>query len=229
MTAWYLYPLLLDPAGVERSLDRIRAAGLVEPVPNAWQIALGVLRMQHRLLFRSDTIGTCRTNPVRPTLRARLLHARVVRFPFLLAERAIAPLDLSGLLSSPERVIAHLLGAHHDENQFAYDLQMLAVRPGMHERLHEAERAIVEHDTSRARWLRDLCVFEGYHESLLAAVERALRGDFALPPHEAEDPDVSFVAYLRWCAAQPATPAETLEELRRGAFSIARGRVEATC
>ncbi len=229
MTAWYLYPLLLDPAGVERSLDRIRAAGLVERAPNAWQIALGVLRMQHRLLFRSDTIGTCRTHPVRSTLRARVLQLRVARFPFLLAERAIAPLDLSGLLSSPERVIAHLLGAHHDGNQFAYDLQMLAVHPGMLERLRDQVRAIVERDGPRARWLRDLCVFEGYHESLLEAVERALRGDFGLPPHEAADPDVSFVAYLRWCAAQPATPAETLRELRRGAYSIARGRAEATC
>lgn len=227
MTAWYLTPLLIDPRRVERSLERIREAGLVERAPNAWQIALGVLRMQHRLLFRSDTIGTCSKDAVRPTLRARLLHNRVARFPFLLAERAIAPLDLSGLLSSPERVIAHLLGAHHDGNQFAYDLQMLAVHPGMLERLHHEVRAIVERDTPRARWLRDLCVFEGYHESLLASVERALRGDFGLPPHEANDPDISFLAYLRWCAAQPSTPAETFAELLRGAYTIAHGRAQA--
>lgn len=212
---WYLHLLLLDPARVQASLDRIAEAGLTERVPNLWQIGLGVLRMQHRLLFRSDTVGTCREHPVRRTMRARLLASRPLRFPFLLRERAIAPLDLSGLLSSPERVLRHLLGAHHDGNQFSYDLQMLAAHPGFLERVRDAARAVVDGSDPRAEWLRDLCVYEGYHESLLAAVERAIDGDYGLPPHEEDDPDISFLAYLRWCAAQPATPGETLDQLAR--------------
>ena len=215
---WWSHALLLRPARIEESLARIRDAGLVETTPNLWQIALGVLRMWHRVLFRSETIGTC-DDPVRTTWRARLLHARPLRFPFLVAERAVAPLDFSGLISTPERVLCHLLGAHHDGNQFAYDLQMLVAYPGWLERVRDAARAVVEEDTPRHRWLRDLVVFDGYHEKLHAAAERALHGDFALPPDDADDPDVSFLAYLRWCARQPTTPSATFERLWRGAAS----------
>lgn len=229
---WFLFPLLLRPQRVQESLDRIAAAGVVARVPNLWQIALGVVRMQHRLLFRPSTVGAGRGLAVRPTLRARLLRNRAVRIPFLLGERAIAPADLSGLLSSPERVLRHLLAAHHDNGEFAYDLQMLAVHTGWLERVRDAAREVVENDTPRSRWLRDLCVFEGYHESLLEAVEGAIAGDLNLSPAAADDPDVSFLAYLRWCSEQPATPGETLALLRAGTWSVERGRlgqVEGPC
>jgi len=214
------WPILLFARRIERNLRRIRAAGLVDPVPNTWQIALGVLRMWHRMIFRSETIGTSKGNAVRRTLRARLLQYRPLRAPFLIAERAIAPLDFSGLASSPERVIRHLLGAHHDGNQFAYDLQMLSVHPGRLEELLERVRAVVERDDARSRWLRDLTVYEGYHDNLLAAVERSVERGVELPPGEADDPDISFLAYLRWCALQPATPEATLAALRAGTWSL---------
>lgn len=224
MMAWYLYPLLLRPARIQAHLDQIREAGLVDRTPNLWQLSLGVVRMQHRMLFRSDSVGTC-SQPVRATWRARLLENRAVRLPFLLRERAIAPLNLSGLLSSPERVVRHLVGAHHDGNQFAYDLQMLAAHAGWLERVRDAAREVVETHTPRSRWLRDLCVFEGYHAALLAAAERAMAGDFSLPERDRDDPDVSFFAYLRWCAVQPETPAETWALVRTGRFSIEDGVV----
>ena len=220
---WYVHLILVSPSRVEASLDRIRASGLVGHVPNAWQIALGVLRMHHRLLFRSETVGTSTHRAVRRNWRARLLSNRAARFPFLVAERAIAPLDLSGLLSDEARMTSHLLCAHHDNNQFSYDLQILAVTPGALDRLLAEVRRVVAHDTQRSRWLRDICVFEGYHEDLLAAVERARAGDFGVAPHEEDDPDVTFFAYLRWCAAQPATPAETLAELRAGTYGVQEG------
>jgi hypothetical protein len=226
---WYLHVLLLRPSRIERRLAEIEAAGLVPRAPNLWQLSLGVLRMQHRLIFRSETVGTCVDQPVRPTWRARLLHHRAVRVPFLLKERAIAPLDMSGLLSSEARVRAHLLGAHHDGAQFVYDLQMLAAWPGALARVREAAREVAWGDSARARWLRDLCVFDGYHESLLAAVDRALAGDLAAPGSQEDDPDISFFGYLRWCARQPATPRETLDLARRGLFSLERGRIEASC
>jgi hypothetical protein len=215
---WYLFPLLSRPERVQESLDRIAAAGVVDRVPNLWQIALGVLRMQHRLLFRPSTVGAGRGLTVRPTLRARLLRNRAIRIPFLLAERAI----------SPRRVTRHLLAAHHDNGEFAYDLQMLAVHPGWLERVRDAAREVIENDTPRSRWLRDLCVFEGYHESLLEAVQRAIAGDLNLSPAAANDPDVSFLAYLRWCAEQPSTAGETLALRRAGAWSVERGRLAQT-
>lgn len=195
--------LLPGHAQIERSLERVRASGIVADTPTTTQIADGVLRMVHRLVFRSETVGTCRTHRVRDTWRARLLQYRPLRFPFLLAERAIAPLDLSGLASPPDRIIRHVASAHHDGIQVAYDLELLGLWPGKLEELRAALADVVENDTPRSRWLRDLVVFEGYHESMLALVDAALRGEKILDAEQARDPDLSLVAYLDWCAARP--------------------------
>ena len=207
---------------MERRLDEVAASGTVERVPNAWQVTLGVLRMWHRLIFRSEEIGTSARLP-RRTWRARLLHYRPLRFPFLLWERAVAPHDFSGLLSDRARVLSHLCGAHHEGAQFVYDLEMLRCDPGALDELLGRARAIVGEDSTRTRWLRDLTVFEGYHETLLAAAEHAVRGEFDYPPDRADDPDTRFVAYLTWCARQPATWAETLAAWRAGRYSIGGG------
>lgn len=215
--------LFPDPAFIEAQLERVRRARLVDDVPNLWQLTLGVLRMMHRARFRSNTIGTSRDEPVRATFLARVLQVRALRMPALFAVRALHPWDLSGLLSTPRDMAAHLLGAHHDRNQFAYDLQILsATSPESLAPLAAAARHLAEASDMRARFFRDLTVFERYHARLADAVERAIRGDFQLTPEEADDPDVSFVAYLAWCARQPSTPAATLAAIRTGAFRIDR-------
>ncbi|MCB9595642.1 MAG: hypothetical protein H6719_23170 [Sandaracinaceae bacterium] len=218
--------LLVFPTAIESNLAAVERSGLVPRTPNSWQITLGVLRMWHRVFYRSETIGTCSADAVRPTWRARLLERRPLRFPFLVRERAIAPLDFSGLASSPERVIRHLLGAHHDGNQFAYDLALLSIHPGKLDELEQRARAVVDGSNPRASWLRDLVVYEGYHERLLATAERALAGDLSLPAHEENDPDISFTGYLRWCAAQPSTPEETWEAFTAGRYTIADGLID---
>ncbi len=220
---WHAYPLLLWPRRIQRNLAAVEAAGVVPDTPNLWQLSLGVVRMWHRILFRPETIGTCARFPVRKTLRARLLHFRPLRFPFLVAERAIAPTDLTGLASSPERIIAHLLGAHHDGNQFVFDLQLLSAHPGKLEELHRRVRDILAHDTPRTRWLRDLTVYERYHENLEAAVAHALRAGVRVDADETDDPDITFNAYMAWCARQPATPSETLAALRAGRYDPQHG------
>lgn len=204
---------------IEAGLERLRSAG-VTPVPNLWQVTLGVYRMWWRVFTRSDGIGTS-TDAPRPTLRARLLLPRPVRLPFLLYERAVHPTDFSGLASTPERVQRHLLGAHHDQNQFSYDLEILGCYPGALEELHGRVLDVVHGGHGRAEWLRDLVVHEGYHERLLEAVEGALRGDSSLSAAERDDPDISFDAYLRWCAAQPTTPRQTWPAILRGEISFA--------
>lgn len=216
---WFARVLLVSPSRVEAGLARLRESGIVEEVPTPWQITLGVLRMWHRVIVRSETIGTCASNPPRRTWRARLLAYRPLRFPFLLAERAVAPWDFSGLLSSRERILSHLLGAHHDGDQFVYDLEMLLAHPGALEELVRRAREIVDGTSPRAEWLRDLCVYEGYHEALLAAAERALRGDIP----KTTDPDIGFRAYLAWCARQPRTYAETIAAMRSGRYTLAEG------
>ncbi len=214
--------VLVDVAGVERALARLRGSAAVPAVPNAWQITLGVLRMWHRMFFRSETVGTS-ARPVRRTWRARLFAPRAVRFPFLVAERAIAPLDFSGLLSGRERVIRHLLAAHHDAQQFAYDLEMLRLDPGALAELLDRTRAITSGRSTRAAYLRDLTVYDGYHDDLEVAVARAIDGDLGLSPEQAADPDISFHAYLAWCAAQPRALGPTRRAHAAGRWSLAGG------
>jgi hypothetical protein len=217
---WFARVLLVRPAEVEAALDRLRASGLEAPIPTSWQLTLGVLRMWHRVLFRSDTIGTCVAQPPRATLRARVLAHRPLRFPFLLAEKAIAPWDFSGLLSSRERIMCHLLGAHHDGDQFVYDLEMLrALDPRALEELVRRARAVARGEHPRAEWLKDLCVYDGYHDALVHAAERARDGTI----ETSDDPDISFFAYLAWCARQPRTYDETRAALRAGRFTIDGG------
>jgi hypothetical protein len=220
---WLVRVLLGEPERVLARLGRMRARGVVDAAPNGWQLSLGVLRLWHRTLVRSETVGTSPGGTVRATWRARLLANRAVRLPCLLLERAVAPLDFTGLRSSPERVIRHLLGAHHDGNQFVYDLELLA-GDGELEQLRRRVTELLAHgDRPRTRWLRDLTVFEGYHESLAAAVERAIAAGPAMTEAEAADPDLTFRGYVRWCALQPPTLAATLDAWRAGRFAFDSG------
>jgi hypothetical protein len=222
--------LVLFPRTIEASLAHIERQ-TVAKAPTLSQIALGVLRMHVRVLTRPETVGMCASHPVRSTRRARLLASRPIRFPFLVMERAIAPLDFSGLASSRERVIRHLLGAHHDGHQFVYDLELLSMHPGALLELRDRARAVVLGTDPRASWLRDLCVFDGYHESLLAAVEATLAHESAiaeLPPHEANDPDITLSAYLGWCAAQPTSLRAFAGALLRGETSLGAYAPEAS-
>jgi len=216
---------LLFPRAIARSLERVRGSGLVaeHEVPNLWQIQLGVMRMWHRVFTRPESIGMCTEFEPRRTWRARLFLSRPLRFPFLLAERVVHPLDFSGLASSPERVVRHLLGAHHDGVQFHYDLELLKLDPTRLLEVRDEARAIVEGTHPRGEYLRDLVVYERYHENLLAAVEAFLAGELKVPPAQENDPDIVFAAYLRWCARQPATPAETWRAFREGRFTIDGG------
>jgi hypothetical protein len=221
---WYARAILLRPRAVLARLEQAVAAGVSPVAPNSWQLSLGVLRMWHRLLRRTETVGTS-ASPVRSTWRARLLRPRGLRLPFLLAERAVAPLDLTGLASPTERLLRHLLAAHHEGPQLVYDLEILAAHPGGLAGLRERVGRLLAEDTRRHRWLRDLTVFEGYHEGLAAAVDRALAGE-PLPAELADDPDVSFAAAMRWCARQPPDPASTLAAWRAGRFSLPHGIAE---
>ena len=217
--------LLLFPRRIDARLAELRASGLFPPdeIPNLWQVQLGVARMWHRVLFRSETIGTCAEDPVRSTWRAKLLEKRPLRFPFLLLEKAVHPLDFSGLASSPERIVAHLLGAHHDGMQFHYDFELLVTHPERLAEVRDQARAIAQGTHPRSEWLADLVVYEGYHRKLLAAVESYLAGELQVPAELRDDPDIVFAAYLRWCARQPKTPRETWAAWRRGEFTIAEG------
>ncbi len=216
---WYVRTLLVDPDRVLTHLGRMRARGVVDAEPTPWQLCLGVLRLWHRLVFRPDTVGTSAGSPVRSTWRARMLHWRALRLPFLLVERAVHPLDFTGLRSDPGRLTSHLIGAHHDHNQFVFDLELMTGHDALEE-LRARVARIVDGSDPRAAWLRDLTVFDGYHEHLAAAVDRTIAGGLVMSAAEADDPDLTLRGAMRWCARQPATPAATLAAWRAGRFRL---------
>ena len=223
-TSFLTRMILWRPGRIHQNLERIRQAQIVDPLPNLWQLSLGVLRMWHRLFFRSETIGLSCDHPVRSGWRARLFCFRPIRFPFLLWEGSVAPFDLTGLMGTSDRLIRHLLGTHHEGEQFVYDLEILFCTPGALERLEEEARRVVEVDDRRSRWLRDLVVYEEYHETLLAEVVAWRQEGIRLTDQQKDDADISLRGYLSWCAKQPATPGETWQAWRRGGYSVGEGR-----
>lgn len=202
--------LLLEPETIARTLDEGVRRGLFASAPTTWQLAQGVARMIHRMVTRPESVGLSIDAPPRPELAARLMRFRPVRGPALLALGAVRPWDLTGLLSARDGLIRHLVGTHHDRRQFGYDLEILRIYPGGLEALRDEARAIIDRTHDKAALLRATCVYEGYHERLLAAVEAALRGETTLEPEEMSDPDLSFDAFLAWCAARPNTLREAL-------------------
>jgi hypothetical protein len=194
--------MLLNPTRAQENLRLLVVRGLAPPSLTLAHITEGCLRMWARVIFRGSTVGTS-SDPVRHTWRARVLAIRALRFPFLVAERAIAPFDMSGLTSSRERIIRHLLGAHHDGPQFTYDLELLSAHEGALKELRARTAAVVDGSDRRSTYLRDLVVFERYHEKLLARVDRAIAGDFGVEEAVVDDPDITLRAYLSWCARAP--------------------------
>ena len=221
----WAYILLGFPHRIQVRLSQIAQVESL-PSPNLWQVSLGAMRMVHRLTFRSDTVGTCTDQPVRDNWRAKALQYRILRIPCLMYERAIAPLDLTGLASSRERIIRHLIAAHHDGQQFNYDLELLQTWPGALEALHEQVTSVVDGSHRKSGWYQDLAVFEGYHETLETAVSEAIRNGVRHQPSDRFDPDISLHGFLHWCAGQPATPKNTFALIRGGQFTFGRAEDE---
>ena len=221
---WHTWLLLVHPPRVQRRLDLL-GTRLGFSV-NLWQIELGVLRMWHRMLFRSETIGISTTHGVRKGSWARLLQWRAFRFFCLVREGSFVFWDSSGLFSGPDTIVRHLLANHHDGERFLYDLELLELLYPEHLAVLERSLAeVLDGREPRGEWWRDLCVYEHYHEDLAAGLA-AFRSGSELRERYREDADTSFLAYLRWCARQPGSPAETWALFRAGAYSLHLGRLQ---
>jgi hypothetical protein len=96
----------------------------------------------------------------------------------------------------------------------------LSAQPGALETLRVRAAAVALGQTWKARWLQDLTVYDGYHERLVAAVDRMIAGGIALSPDGDDNPDTTLTAYLRWCLEQPPSPAATAEATLRGQISF---------
>lgn len=207
--------LLRHPERVLWHLDKLYEASRIDKKPNLWQVSMGVFYMVHRILFRSETIGVD-DSPVRSTVGARLLRYRPVRFPFLLLTGSIDPIDLTGLAGTAQRKHTHLVGAYHPGDNALYDLECIAFDKEAIRKIKDDVESILAEKTWRGRFLKDLTVYEGYHERLLGLIERALRDDYAPAADKVDHPDTTLRGFVRWCAAQPETPEKTLEVLMQG-------------
>ena len=207
--------VLRNPERVEWYVEQLYAQGRIDTRPNLWQVTMGIFYMLHRMVFRPATIGLD-VSPIRRTWRAQLWQYRLLRFPFLMWQKAIDPLDLTGLSGSMERKHSHLVAAYHPGDNALYDLECMTVDAEALQKLREDVVQIIEGQTTRARFLLDLTVYEGYHERLVGLIDRALVGDFAPAVGKEDHPDTTLRGFLHWCAAQPNTPEETFEAWTRG-------------
>lgn len=209
--------LWLNRHRVSVRLEQLHAHGVIEHKPNLWQLFTGVLYMYHRALYRPETIGMSGSGVVRDTARAQRLNKRVLRGPFLFAGRHVNPLDHTGLCSSTDHVIRHIVGAYHPGYNVAYDLQIIAGEVGALSRLASRLRGIADGTSDDAEWFRDLVVYQGYHAGVLAEVEAWIARDNADDPDRVHNhADATLPAFLRWCSLQPETPAGALRALRAG-------------
>jgi hypothetical protein len=197
------------PRRIVARLTALREAGVIDDEPSLWQLWLGVLYMWNRVFFRPETVGLS-SAPIRPTARARWFAARPLRSPWLFLGRRVNPLDHTGLASSTEHVVRHLLGAHHDRQDFLYDLQLFAHEPGALQDLRDRVASIVDGTAPDAEFLKDLCVYEGYHEALLAGIDAWLDGEVTL---DHDDPDATLTGLLAWCRRQPDGARATIRAL----------------
>ena len=220
--ALFMRFVLRNPERVEWHLKKLYAHGRIDVQPNLWQVTMGVLYMLHRMIFRPATIGLD-DSPVRNTWRAKLLQYRPVRFPFLIWNKAIDPIDLTGLSGTMQRKHSHLVGAYHPGDNALYDLECMTCDPEALQALRADVVNILENPSARAAFLKDLTVYEGYHERLLTLIDRALVGDFAPAVGKEDHPDTTLRGFLRWCATQPETPESTLHAFLRGELHFGPG------
>lgn len=216
---WYASLVLMRPGRIGENLAKVRDAKLVDKTPNRWQIFLGILRMLYRTVYYPESVGLSTEFPSRPGWRARLFQYRFIRGPFLFWEGSVAPFDLSGLASTRETLIRHLLGTHHDGDGAIYDLRLLSIQEGALEELKERLLAVIENDSRHSRWLKDLCVYEEYHNQLLEILERVLAGNWETKEGEGII-DTSFESYLNWCATRPDNPKDSWKAWREGTLGL---------
>lgn len=202
-----------NPELMLKNLALLKEKGHIQEIPTLWQVIQGMAQQWSFTAANLEKLGHDQSHPVRDSAGARLLQPQLLRFIPLLIEGAINPWDRSGLALTPERKMRHILGTHHGGETVMYDMQLLDCYPGALESLRDQLNEILENDTPRSRWLRDLVVYEGYHEALKRVVDRALAGDFTVPEEAPPGDDYTVGSFVDRCLACPVTPEETLRRL----------------
>ncbi len=212
--------LLHNPELLQQHLRMLHEQGFTTGVPNLWQVYQHWALSVARAFKRGKVPGMDPDAPVRDTPGAQLLQFPAIRFWGLLFEGAINPWDYTGLALTPQRKMKHVMGAYHFDHTFIYDLEVIALYPGALEQLRDQCLEVLNRDTARTRWLRDLTVYEGYHENLLRCVERCLAGDFSVPDDLKDDRSVKVSYFVEDALALPQTPEATLQAILSGKLTV---------
>ncbi len=215
---WVYYLLLHNPRLLQKNLGLLKERGHIQEIPTLWQVVQGISHMWRFTVANVDAIGTSQEAPVRDNPRAHLLKNQFIRFFALMAEGSINPLDRTGLALTPKRKMRLVLVTFHATGEMAqtviYDLQLLDCYPGALKTLGQRLEKLLKQPDARDEWIKDMAVYEGYHEDLVPVVKRCLKGDFVVHvPTQREGDDYTVTSFVERCLGFPPTPAETLEKL----------------
>ncbi len=215
------YAVLWRPDRLVDNLRMLYLRGHTEGVPNLWQVFQGTWFYWYRYFFRSGTVGLDTQHQVRDTFLAKMLQNKALRTPVLFAWGATGPrLDITGLAVPVDYKVRHLIGAYHPGDNAVYDLQYVDCFPGKLEELRDWVVKVLDEDTPGHRFVKDLNIYEHYHERLLWQVQEALEGRFSVAAENAHNPDTSTTVHVRWCLNAPATPEETAEAIAQGTYNF---------
>ena len=213
--------LYLRPAEITERLERLRAAGLVDEIPERNQILFGGIDMLRFVI-----------SPF-----AREYYAsKGISFGFhqllRVLDDPVSMIDPTGFLSDRDTIIGHVMQVVHLNP--IYDLQLMEMFDGGLDEFESQVEAMVAGTHPRQRTIAAIVEEPGYHARLLDYVRRyrsdpgtlalvrqqsGLRAD----PHAAaaERTFATLPGFLRYCQRLPAGIGANLARLRRvGRFPI---------
>jgi hypothetical protein len=208
--AWKTLLAFRDRAGARQRLERLEELGLLEEIPNDWQLAVGSYRMLFEFLIPSSEF-------LYADAGKDFWWQQVLR----VLDEPSAVMDPTGLYASQEAIISHLIQVTHFEA--AYDVALLHMFPGGLDALEEELRQLVAGTHPRQEALDAIVERPEYHEKLLEAVVR-YRADphehwrcstVPTPPNSGEvfafgENFLTPGRFFEFCSKQPASPLASL-------------------
>ena len=177
--------------GWEARFEFFVAHGLLEAVPEPWQVTAATIEM---LPFAFNE------TPVEHAANRVSVWGYVpLRVPLQLLYCPQQAIVWNGLLASPSTLVDHLLSAFHEDGVIAYDLQLLQSYPEGLDLLERSAEEVASGEHPLAFMLS--AIAGGYHAHLadLARAARRLEYPVDLHPHFS-----SLVGFGRYCRQLPA-------------------------
>jgi hypothetical protein len=171
--------------------------GLLEAVPDSWQIAAGTLVMLPVVLNE--------TPRGRVMSRRTVLGQIPVRVPLQMLYCPQQALVGSGLLATRETVVRHVLSVYHEDAMVTYDLQLAQTHPGGLDELERRAAAVARGHDLTSKLLRGLVGGRGYHERIVELCRMARHFEYVLNPN-VDQRFATLLGFARFCRTLPTFP-----------------------